>query len=109
MTDDDFKPDLSNFPPALREKFMSFIHVEPGGEAKVVDKPGLFAFVDEHREQYPFLGELVKLDEAAIEEHFEKTGKVPAEIKGIRTTTEDGSNVTKLEIFWGEDTPESEK
>ena len=101
--DDEFGPDLSDFPPELRKKFMSFIRVEPSGETKVADETGFFDFVEEHREKYPFLGQLVKLNEAAVTEYFERTGKVPVGIKGIRKTTEEGSNVTKLEIFWGED------
>jgi hypothetical protein len=108
MADDDFNPDLSNFPPELRERFMSFIRVKPGGEAEVVDEPGFFAFVDEHREKYPFLSKLVKLNEAAVEEHFSKTGEIPAGIKGIRKTTQEGSNVTKVEIFFGPTRPPEE-
>ena len=106
MKDDDFDPDLSNFPAELSEKFMSFIQVNPDGSTKVVDEPGLFDFVKEHKDRYPFLSKVFKLNEPAIEEYFNRTGKMPPGIKGIRQTTQEGSNVTKAEIFWPEDEDE---
>lgn len=99
MTDD-----VNSLPPELLAKFLSFLRRKPDGEIVVADRRGFVDFVFENREQYPFLGGLLKLNEAAVTEHFEKTGEVPAGIKGIRKTTEEGSNVTKLEILWGEDT-----
>ncbi|MEX0880892.1 MAG: hypothetical protein WD451_14325, partial [Thermoanaerobaculia bacterium] len=98
--------DLSSLPPALLAEFKSFLREKSDGEVEVVDDRGFVDFVYEHREQYPFLGGLLKLNEDAIREHVERTGEAPAGLKVIKQTTREGDNVTKLEILWGEGTRE---
>ena len=39
----------------------------------------------------------------AVNEHYQRTGKVPAGLRLIKTETREGDNVTKLEIIDGSD------
>jgi hypothetical protein len=50
---------------------------------------------------YPSLRELFTIDKDALVEHFKNTGEVPPGIKLIHTSTEEGSNVTRLEVRYG--------
>jgi hypothetical protein len=74
------------------------------GEFQVADKR-LLNFVAEYGQQHPALLGLFKINEEAVVEHFNRTGEVPPGVKLIKTTTREGDNVTKLEIFRGPQSP----
>jgi len=90
-------------PPEVAAKFLSFLH-EENGQFQLADKEGLVRFVAEHGEQYPELLELFSLDKDALVDHFHKTGEVLPGTRIIHTAAEEGSNVTKLEVFTSENT-----
>jgi hypothetical protein len=87
-------------PPEIAAKLMTFLR-EENGEFQVADIQGLLNFVAEYGERHPALLELFKLNEEAVVEHFKRTGEVPPGVKVVHTTTREGDNVTKLEIFQG--------
>lgn len=95
-------------PPELGKRLLSFLR-EVNGEFELVDKEGLVKFVAEHGKAHPVLLTLFKIDEEAAIEHFKKTGEVLPEMKIIHTSTPEGSNVTKLEVFRGPTTPKDGK
>jgi hypothetical protein len=92
---------LKDLPPEIGTKLMAFLR-ETNGKFEVADREGFLNFVTEYGQQYPVLLGLVKINQEALVEHFEKTGEVPPGIELIKLTTgEEGDNVTKLEIFRG--------
>lgn len=96
---------LKDLPPEISAKLMSFLR-EANGTFEVADREGLFNFVAEYAERYPALLALVKINQEALVEHFEKTGEVLPGVELIKTTTgEGGDNVTTLEIFRAPSTP----
>jgi hypothetical protein len=95
----DIRDDL---PPEILAKFMSYLgKVE--GEIRVTDPEGFMDFVFEYRDRYPVLQEFLTVDWDAVNEHYQRTGKVPSGIRLIKTETREGDNVTKLEIIDGSD------
>ncbi len=92
--------DLETLPDELRARFLGFFR-EENGEFSIVDKEGLVRFVAENGEEYPDLLTLFRIDREAVVEHFKKTGEVAPGMRIIHTATQEGSNVTKLEIFRG--------
>lgn len=93
-------------PPEIGAKLMTFLR-ETNGEFQVADMQGLLNFVAEYGQRHPVLLELVKIKEEAVVEHFKRTGEVPPGLRVIKTTTRDGDNVMKLEIFRGRLPPKS--
>jgi hypothetical protein len=85
-------------PPEIGAKLLTFLR-EEDGEFHVADMQGLVQFIVEYGDRYPTLLNLVKVNEEFVVEHFERTGEVLPGIKLIKTTTREGDNVTKLEIF----------
>ena len=98
--------DLRSLPPELLERFMSFLR-DVDGQIEVIDGPGFVGFVMEHYNEYPVLLNMIKLNEEALTEHYERTGEVPPGVKLIKKTTREGENVTKLEIIHGPRAAES--
>jgi hypothetical protein len=96
--------DKNLLPEPLRTQFLGFLR-EEDGQLTVDDKDGLIKFVAEHGEKYPFLLGLFRLDKEAAIEHFKQTGEVLPGIKIIHTSTEEGSNVTSLEVHRGPKPP----
>lgn len=93
-----------DLPPELGAQFLTFLR-EVNGEFEVIDKEGLVKFVAEHGKKYPVLWSLFNINEEAVVEHFKKTGEVLPEMKIIHTSTREGDNVTKLEVFHGPKPP----
>ncbi len=91
---------IQDLPEDLARRLMSLL-TDTDGEPQVKDMPGLIVFIAEHCETYPFLLDLVNINEEEVIKHFEETGEVPPGIKLIGTSTEEGSNVTHLEILQG--------
>lgn len=87
-------------PPEIGTQFLSYLR-EVDGVFQIADKEGLLKFVVEHGERYPVLLSLFSIDKEATVEHFKKTGEVPPGMEIIHTSTQEGGNVTKLEIFRG--------
>lgn len=87
-------------PPEIGAQFLSYLR-EVDGKFEVVDKEGLLNFIAEYSEKYPILRGLFTVNEEAVLEHFHKTGEAPPGIKIIHTSTREGDNVTKLEVFRG--------
>jgi len=85
-------------PPELGAQFLTFLR-EVNGQFEVVDKEGLVKFVAEHGKEYPVLLSLFSIDKEAVVEHFKKTGEVLPGMKIVHTSTREGENVTKLEVF----------
>lgn len=96
----------SELPPEIGAKLRAFLH-EENGELQVADIQGLLKFVAEYGERHPALLDLFKLNEEAVVEQFKRTGEVPPGVKVVKTTTREGDNVTKLEIFPGPLPPKS--
>ena len=67
--------------------------------SQTVDTMGLVKFILDHVDRYPALLQLVKINEDAVIKHVQETGRPVPGVKVIKTTTAEGSNVTKLEIF----------
>ena len=92
--------DHDELPPELRAQFLTFMR-EVDGEFEVADKEGLVKFVAEYGERYPVLLSLFSIDKEVAVEHFKGTGEVLPGMRIIHTSTREGDNVTKLEIFRG--------
>jgi hypothetical protein len=91
---------ILDLPEDIAKRLLSFF-AETGGEPRVADMAGFISFVAEHSETYPILLSLININEGELIRHFEETGEVPPGVKLIGTTTEEGSNVTHLEILQG--------
>ena len=89
-----------DLPPEIAAKLMACLD-EVDGEYRVRDKKALVALIVTHGAAFPFLRELVKVNEDALIQHYEKTGEVPPGVKLVRTTTEEGSNVVDLDVVLG--------
>jgi len=92
---------LINLPPELGQKFLGFLREGEEGDFEVVDKLGLIKFIGDHGEQYPFLYQLIQLNEEAVVEHFKQTGEVPPGVKLVQTTAHEGTNLTEFRVFHG--------
>jgi hypothetical protein len=92
--------DVTDLPLALREAFLKLV-LNSNGDVEVTDKSAFLDFVAKHGPTYPFLKELIMLDEDAVSRHVQETGEVPAGIKAIRRTEIEGSNVVELEVIHG--------
>lgn len=95
-----------DLPPEIGAKLMTFLR-ETNGQFEVADMLGLVNFVLEHGDRHPALWDLLKINEEAVVEHFKRTGEVPPGVKIVHTATQEGDNVTKLEIFRGPIPPKS--
>lgn len=93
-------------PPEIGAKLMTFLR-ETNGQFEVADMQGFLEFIVEFGEQHPMLLDLIKVNKEAVVDHFERTGEVLPGIKLVKTTTREGHNVTKLEIFRGPHPPKS--
>jgi len=93
-------------PPEIGAKLMTFLR-EANGGFQVADMRGLVKFVAEYGDRHPALLSLLDVNEEAVVEHFKRTGEVPPGVRVIKTTTREGDNVTKLEIFRGPLPPKS--
>lgn len=98
---------MTNLPQELAAQLMTFLRETTEDDYEVIDMGGLVNFVVAHGAEYPFLYGLVKVNEAAVAEQFEKTGEVPPGIKMVRKTQE-SDNVTRLEVLHGPIPPRSE-
>jgi hypothetical protein len=95
------KPDDElELPPELQAKFLSFLR-EVNGHFELADKMGLIKFVVEHGKRYPALLKLFTVNKDAVMDHFKRTAEVPPGVTVFTTETQEGDNVTKLEIFRG--------
>ena len=100
--------DLNSLPEDLRAQFLSFFR-EEGGQFNVLDKEGLIRFLAENGERHPALLGLLKIDKDAVVSHFKETGEVLPGMKIIHTSSQEGSNVTKLAIHRGPTPPKASK
>ena len=100
--------DLNSLPEDLQAQFLSFLR-EENGQFNVLDKDGLIRFLAENGEKYPALLGLLQIDKDAVVNHFKETGEVLPGMKIIHTSTQDGSNVTTLEIHHGPTPPKASK
>jgi len=91
---------LDDLPEDLARQLMSFL-TESDGELQIADMPGLITFIARHSDRYPPLLSLINVNGDAVIQHFEETGEVPPGIKLIGTSTEEGSNVTHVQILQG--------
>ena len=91
---------IDDLPLGIRANVLRYLH-EEDGEFRVVDVKGLLNFIIENSVHYPALLSLVQLDENALIERFQQTGELPPGVKLVRKTTQEGSKVTKLDIFHG--------
>lgn len=96
----------TDLPPEIGAKLMTFLR-EENGKFEVADLQGLLSFVAEYGDRHPALLELFKLNEEAVVQHFKQTGEIPPGVKIVHTTTREGDNVTKLEVFHGPLPPKS--
>ena len=69
----------------------------------------LVEFVVRQSAQYPVLLNMLIVDEDRLTKYIEETGNIPPGVKAWRTTTKEGSNVTKVEIFHGPTTVPKEQ
>lgn len=92
--------EVEDLPPEIAKQLMSFLR-EVDGEFEVVDMFGLVQFIARNGDRYPVLYNLVKVNGNALIEHHQNTGEVLPGTKLIHTTTEEGSNVTRVEILRG--------
>lgn len=87
-------------PPELYEELMTYV-VERDGQWEVIDMAALLNLIVAHGAEYPQLLSLVNVKEGALEQHYRQTGEVFPGVKIVKTETEEGSNVTKLEVLRG--------
>jgi hypothetical protein len=92
--------DIKDMPRDLAERFLA-LFTQTNGHTDVKDPLEAIKFIVEYGERYPFLFDLVDINEEAVIEHYQKTGEVPPGIKLIGTSTTEGDNVTYLEILQG--------
>lgn len=88
-------------PPELVAKVDACLHEDANGDTFIIDMPTLIDLIVAHGDQYPVLKGLVQVNEAAVAEHFARTGEVPPGIKIVEKATEEGSNVTTLRVHRG--------
>jgi len=62
-----------------------------------------------HAEQYPVLGAMIEVSEAALVQHFKDTGEVPPGVKMIEKARHLGTNVTGLRVLHGPIPPKEKK
>lgn len=91
----------NDLPREVIERVLSFCTEDASGNQQVHDREGLVAFVFENSERYPALLNLLKVDEDRLTQHIQETGQVPPGVKIVKTTTAEGSNVTRVEIVHG--------
>ncbi|MFS8372668.1 hypothetical protein JH314_21400 [Xanthomonas campestris] len=92
---------MTQLPEDLAAELMSLLRETEDGGYEITDMGRMVGFVFAHGDTYPFLNEIIKVDEAALSAHIERTGEVPPGVKMTRTTREQGSNVTHLEVVHG--------
>ena len=90
----------NELPPEISAKLLTFLR-EENGEFQVADMQGLLKFVAEYGQRHPALLNLFNVDNEAVVERFKQTGELSPGVKIVKTTTQEGDNVTKLEIFRG--------
>jgi hypothetical protein len=98
---------MIKLPKELAARLMTFLRETGEDEFEIVDMAGLVKFIGEHGKEYPFLFNMLQINEDALQAYFEQTGEVPPGIKMVRTTNE-GGNVTRLEVLHGPIPPRSE-
>ena len=91
-------PDL---PDEIIERVLSYCTVDASGHQTVSDMRGFVAFIVENADAHPALLNLVSINEDAVTKHIQETGEVPPGIKLIKTSTAEGSNLTKVQIVHG--------
>jgi hypothetical protein len=89
-----------DLPEAVATKLMACLE-EFDGDYRVKDMEALVNLIVEHGSEFPFLRELVTINEAAVARHYEQTGEVPPGIKMVQTSAEEGSNVVRLNVVHG--------
>jgi hypothetical protein len=92
---------MTKLPEDLAAELMSLLRETEDGNYEITDMGRLVRLVVAHGDTYPFLRDLIKVDEAALTAHIERTGEVPPGVKVTRTTQEKGSSVTHLEVVHG--------
>jgi hypothetical protein len=97
------KGDEPQLPPELTDRLRSFMR-EDGDDYVIDNMEGLVAFIVEHHETYPSLLKLVNINEQAVIDHFSRTGEVPPGVRIVRKETEEGSNVTKVNVYTSHNT-----
>jgi len=91
---------MKKLTPELTTELLGLIRETDEEDYEIIDMEGLIRFVGLHGTEYPFLFGMLKINEALLVDHFEKTGEVPPGIKMVRTTRKiDG--VTELEVLHG--------
>ncbi len=88
-------------PVEIVERLLSFCTTDAAGHQQVADMKGLVAFVLKNAEKHPTLLNALTVDEDRLTRHIQETGEVPPGVKLVKTTTEDGSNVTRVQIVYG--------
>ena len=89
---------LDDLPPDIIRQVVLFCR-DADGTVEVADKMGLLKFVSDNSDRYPALLKLFTLNEEAAIRYVEETGQPIPGVKMIKTTTAEGSNVTRLKIF----------
>lgn len=92
--------DISDLPHDLRLRLLSFIRQTDNGDFEITDNKSFVEFIFEHRIQFPALGDLLKINESAVLDHFKRTGNVPPGIKMVQMTQE-SKKVTRLAVRYG--------
>ena len=95
--------DEPRLPPELMQKMMSFMR-EDGDDYVIDDMKGFVEFIAQHVKQYPSLMKLVNFNEQALLDHFHRTGEVVPGVRIVSKETEEGSNVTKVNVYTAHNT-----
>jgi hypothetical protein len=94
---------VNDLPPEVTNKLLALVHEGADGTITISDTEAFMRFVKEYGPKYPEIREMVKLDDAAVQKHYEKTGRVPAGIKATRIVERPESNVIDVQVIYGKD------
>lgn len=87
-------------PIEVKQKLLSLVN-GIDGDIIVSDDRAFVDFVQEYGKQYPVLHQLLRLDEEAVQAHYERTGEVPPGIKMTMKSPRVDSNIVDLKVVYG--------
>jgi hypothetical protein len=91
---------IRDLPPEFAAKFMACLE-EIEGKYRVKDMEAFLALIAQYGPKFPFLRDLVTLNQDALTKHYDATGEIPLGVRLVQTITREGSNVVELKVTTG--------
>ena len=94
---------FEDLPSDVKQQLLSLLG-EVADEVIVPDENAFIEFIREYGKSYPVLFELLKLNQEAVQGHYERTGEAPPGIKMTMTSHRPDTNVVDLRVIYGSKT-----